>query len=230
MRAGRWLVLGLLGCLAAAAPARAEWVELHPGPEGEDVAPYSFFPTLLRGSHPTLWAFTDFEDGQEHSFVTYLRFELPPGLLADGGTVAEALLTLVYALDDVGWGGSSSAPGVLECRPVTEAWSEGSVTWNARPGFGDPVAVSDGITGLGVLELDVTGLVADWASGARPNHGFALTNPTDRMIGFHSFEASVDPIFKASLAIEVVPEPTAGSGALAALAALGAARRCRGAA
>lgn len=222
--------LVLLGCLAAAAPARAERVELRPGPEGEDVAPYSFFPGLLRGGHPSLWAFTDFEDGQEHAFVTYLRFELPPDLLGPDETVGEALLTLVYALDDVGWGGSASAPGRLECRPVTEAWSEGSVTWNARPGFGDPVAVIEGITALGVLELDVTGLVADWASGARPNHGVALTNPTDRMIGFHSFEASVDPIFKASLAIEVVPEPAAGSGALAALAALGAAHRRREAA
>lgn len=229
MPRGRRLGVGLLGWLAAASPAGAARVELRPGAEGEDVAPYSFLPSSLRGNNPNLWATTASEDGQDHSFITYLRFELPPDLLGPEEAVAEALLTVVYAVDEVGFGEGSDDPGVLECRPVSEPWSEGSVTWIARPGFGDPVDVIEGIEALGPLVFDVTALVADWADGARPNHGFALTNPTARLMGFFSFEASVDPIFHASLAIDVVPvpEPAAGPGALGALAALWAARRWR---
>lgn len=229
MRGVRGLAFGLVGWLAAASPAMAEWVELRPGPEGEDVAPYSFLPSSLRGSNPNLWATSASADGQAHSFITYLRFELPPDLVGPDEQVELALLTVVYAVDEVGFGEGSDAPGVLECRPVTQAWSEGAVTWNAKPGFGDPVDVIEGIEELGPLTFDVTDLVADWVDGVRPNHGFALTNPTARLMGFFSFEASVDPIFKASLAIDVapVPEPSAGPGALAVLGALWAVRRWR---
>lgn len=221
MRVARGLAFGLLGWLAAASPATAERVELRPGPEGEDVAPYSFLPSSLRGNNPNLWATTASADGQDHSFITYLRFELPPDLVGPGEEVDQAILTVVYAVDEVGFGEGSDEPGVLECRPVTQAWSEGAVTWNAKPAFGDPVDVIEGIEALGPLAFDVTELVADWVDGVRPNHGFALTNPTARLMGFFSFEASVDPIFKASLAIDVVPvpEPGAAPSALAALVA-----------
>lgn len=232
MRAGRRLAFVLLGWLAAASPAAAAWIELRPGPEGEDVAPYEFLPSSLRGNNPNLWATTASVDGQGHSFVTYLRFDLPADLVATDEAVAQALLTVVYAVDEVGFGEGSDDPGVLECRPAAAPWSEGGVTWFAQPGFDDPVDVIEGIDELGPLTFDVTELVADWAGGVRPNHGFALTNPTARLMGFFSFEASVDPIFKASLAIDVVPvpEPAAGPGTLAVLVALWAAHRRRGAA
>jgi hypothetical protein len=218
------LVLALFG---AASPTRADLVVLQPGPEGEDVAPYEFLPSSLRGSNPSLWATTN--DG--HSFITYLRFALPPDLVAPGEAVGEATLTVFFATDEVGFGEGGDEPGVLECRPVLEDWSESTVTWLAKPAFGEPVDVIEGIEELGPLAFDVAGLVAEWVDGVRPNRGFALTNPTARLMGFFSFEAQVEPVFKASLAIDVVPapEPAAGPGALAALAALWAARRWRAA-
>jgi hypothetical protein len=45
-----------------------------------------------------------------------------------------------------------------------------------------------GITAQGPIACDATALVRDWLSGAKPNHGIALTNPTDRVIGMYSFE------------------------------------------
>ena len=46
-----------------------------------------------------------------------------------------------------------------------------------------------GITTVGTtLTCDVTELVQGWLSGAKPNHGVALTNPTDRLIGMMSWE------------------------------------------
>lgn len=215
--------------LATTAPAAAELVVLRPGPEGEDVAPYAFLPGSLRGSNPNLWATTTSLDGQDHSFITYLRFELPTDLVGPGEQVGEAMLTVVYAIDEVGFGEGSDVPGVLECRPVASPWSENSVTWLAQPAFGPPVDVIEGIEALGPLSFDVTGLVADWVDGVRPNHGFALTNPTSRLMGFFSFEASVDPLFRASLAIDVVPapEPGAAPSALAALVATLALARAR---
>jgi hypothetical protein len=218
-----WLAVG------TAAPATAERVVLRPGPEGEDVAPYAFLPSSLRGNNPNLWATSATLDGQDHSFITYLRFALPTDLVGPDEQVGEATLTVVYAIDEVGFGAGSDDPGVLECRPVTTAWSEGSVTWIAKPAFGAPVDVIEGIEALGPLSFDVTGLVADWVDGVRPNHGFALTNPTGRLMGFFSFEASVDPIFQASLAIDVVPAPEPGTApsALAALVATLALARAR---
>jgi hypothetical protein len=214
---------------AGSAPVAAELVVLRPGPEGEDVAPYEFIPSSLRGNNPNLWAVTAESEGQGHDFVTYLRFELPADLVGPDEEVAEALLTVVYTVDEVIFGEGSDDPGVLECRPVTEDWSEASVTWSTRPGSGEPVDVITGIESLGPLAFDVTELVADWVDGVQPNHGFALTNPTERLMGFFAFEASVDPVFKASLEIDVrpVPEPAAGTGAAAAALAALARRRKR---
>jgi hypothetical protein len=212
----------LLALVAGAGPASAELVMLR---EGEDVAPYQFLPGSLRGSNPSLWATTNVG----HSFITYLRFDLPTDLVGPEETVGEATLTVFYANDEVSFGEGSDEPAVLECRPVLQPWSESTVTWLAQPGFGDPVDVIEGIEELGPLTFDVTGLVVDWVDGARPNHGFALTNPTARLMGFFSFEAQVDPVFKASLAIDVVPvpEPGAAPSALAALVATLALVRAR---
>lgn len=222
----RFALLLAVGVLGHAATARAELVVLQPGAEGADVAPYQFIPSSLRGNNPNLWATTNDEG---HGFITYLRFDLPLDLVGPEEAVEAATLTIFYATDEVGFGEGGDEPAVLECRPVTQAWSEDTVTWLAKPAFGEPVDVIEGIEELGPLVFDVTGLVADWVDGTRPNLGFALTNPTARLMGFFSFEAQVDPVFKASLAIDVVPapEPAAGPGALAAVAALWAARRRR---
>jgi hypothetical protein len=219
--------LGAAGLLAVSAPAHARFVELAPGPEGLDSSPYAFFPALPRGNHDTLYAFSD---PTGHGFEIFLGFELPQDLLGPEEQVAQAFLTLFHAIDTFGEDPVDPEPGTLECREALAAWSEDTLTWGSRPAYGAPVDVVDGIDALGAVACDVTGLVQDWAEGERPNHGFALTSPTTRILGFYSFEAAVDPALKTTLFIDIqpVPEPGAGMGALTTAAALaGLARRRR---
>jgi len=227
----RWSAGILLGVVLLAAPGAvpaAESEVLILGQEsGADTAPYKFIPSLFRGDRATLWAITD--PGNVHSFETYVRFALPPELLSGELVAEEAVLSVFFARDDVSFGDAIDEPGVLECRPVLEAWDEMGMNWNNKPAFGEPVDVITGITELGSLSCDVTELVQDWASGAAPNHGIALTNPTGKLLGFDSFESvEDDPATEPQLVVLAVPEPGAQAAALAAgagLAALAAWRR-----
>jgi hypothetical protein len=211
----------------SAGAAQARFVELTPGPEGADSAPYQFFPALPRGSHDTIYAFREAEG---HSFETFLRFDLPPDLLGPDEEVARAFLILFHSIDTFSIGSVEPGPGTLECRETLSDWNEATLTWNSKPSYGPPVDTITGIEALGYLSCDVPELVQAWATGERPNHGFALTSPTTRILGFYSFEANVDPLLKANLTIDIQPVPEAGAGmgagaAIAALAML--ARRAR---
>jgi hypothetical protein len=213
------------GVLVAAQPAAARWVELAPGPEGVDSAPYAFFPALPRGMHDTLYAFSD---PDAHGFETYLWFELPEDLLGPDEEVARAFLTLYHAIASFDGSPVDPDPGVLECRETLASWSEATLSWSNKPAYGPPVDTVTGIDALGYVSCDVPDVVQAWAEGARPNHGFALTSPTTRILGFYSFEANVDPGLKASLLIDVQPVPEPAAGALAAAVALAVlARRAR---
>lgn len=217
---------------AGGTPALAAGVViLQPGPEGEDSAPYEFLPSSIRGNGEALYAFTDPEGG--HDFESFLHFPLPPDLLGEGEVVSEALLSLFYGFEFTIRGDTTDVIGAIECREVLEPWSEATLTWLNRPAYGPPVDVVEDIDEIGAVVCDVTGLVADWAAGVRPNHGIAVTNPTGRLIAFYSFEAAVDDVLRPALLVETAaPEPEAGAAAGAALAALAglAARRARRAA
>lgn len=182
------LACALIGLFAATADAAVFSVE--PGAEGEDTAPYSFLPSLPRGQHGTIWAFVSEEEGVDHNFEAFLKFPLPQ--LAACGDVIEARLELQYTIDDTtfGDGPPSTTPGELRCHEVLESWSEAQLTWSNKPDVAPAFDSLTGITALGPLTCDATELVQDWLSGTKDNHGFALTNPTDRLIGFYSFEAT----------------------------------------
>lgn len=216
----RSVVSALFLAAGIAGSARAEIVILEPGAEGEDTAPYSFIQTLARGGHEILYALT-FGDGTgRHDFETFLRFTLPPDLLGPDEEIRQSLLSLYYSIDSVGFGVGTDEPGILECREVTSSWTEMGVTWNQKPSYGPPVDTITGIEAKGPLLCDVTEPVRAWADGARPNRGFALTNPTGRLLGFYSFEAQVAQNLKAALYIDVVPAPEPGAGAATLAAAL----------
>jgi hypothetical protein len=188
----RRLRIGLVCLLTAqvsAAAAGAAVFSIEPGAEGEDTSPYSFLPSLPRGQHGTLYAFVSEEDGVAHDFESFLRFPLPE--LAACGDVVEATLELEYTIDDTtfGEGEPPSVPGELHCHEVLESWSEDSLTWSNKPDIAAPFDSITGITALGPLACNATELVQDWLSGAKENRGIALTNPTERLVGFYSFEA-----------------------------------------
>jgi hypothetical protein len=191
--------LSLLACCAVAAPARASIFEL---PVVADVAPYQFIPTLNRGGAGACYAFTD----PEHSFESYVRFDVSSSLLGPGETVLAAELVWAFAFDFTGFGDTTGITGTVEVRPVTQDWSEGGVTWANRPSLGPVLDAQGGLqTAVSFFALDVTALVRDWTTGAAPNHGFALTNPTGRLLGFHCRESNAASELKPALFVQTGP-------------------------
>jgi hypothetical protein len=186
-RVGTLLVCALSASFAASAAGAAVF-SIAPGPEGEDSAPYSFLPSVPRGQHGTLYAFVAEEDGVDHDFESFIEFPLPA--LASCGDVVEARLEVNYAIEGSGFGDGEDVPGELHCHEVLESWSEAALTWSNRPDVAPAFDSITNVTALGPLACDATELVQAWLSGAKDNHGFALTNPTERLIGFYSFEAA----------------------------------------
>jgi hypothetical protein len=201
--------LALWACLAAAAPPAGAAVFLIQ--QGDDSSPYSFLPSLARGNRDTSYAFTGADEvGEAHNFLTYVRFDVPPGLLAPGESVVEAQAFFYYGFDFDAFGSAAADAGEIECREVLAPWDEARLTWVNKPPLGPPFDVQTGIAGLGLLWCDVTELARGWATGARPNLGIALTNPTERLIGMYAFEAvGIHPNLRPSLVIETGPSDLA---------------------
>jgi hypothetical protein len=204
------------------APARAEVVLIQPrvnGATGDDTAPYSFIPSLPRGNHDTLYAFSNVldESNFSHSFETYLRFDLPPGLLGPGETIEQAVVWVYYIPIDIPFGEGSDVPADLYCHEVLQPWSEATLTWTNKPSYGPAFDGTTGIENIGLIWCNVTDLVADWAAGVKPNNGIALTNPTTRVLSFYSTELDfagntpVHPNLRPSLVIDI--EPSGGADA-----------------
>ena len=204
--------------LLASAPAPANIIIL---PVDEDTAPYSFLPSLPRYNNPTLYAFEAFdENSTPHDFETYLWFNVPPSVIPAGHVLAQATLVVTYAFDFTGFGTTSTDPGALACHEVTENWDQTTLTWLNRPDIAPAFRTVTGITTFGAQLFDATMVVHRWIYGTRPNHGLALTNATQRVIGMNSRESSADPSLKPQLILRTeLPEPgvatTLGAGALA---------------
>ncbi len=189
-----WLAPQLARAQACAPGFPAGECFIEPTSAGQDVAPYCFIPTLWRGNSDTNYAVTANDpNGVCHHFQTFLRFDLPAGLLAPGQTVTHASLYVPYAFSfDIDGDPipPTHPPAKLEVHRVTSNWTEAGVTWNTRPSIdGTAVAEVPGITTYQVLDIDVTQQVRRWAHGQQPNFGFALTSPSDRALGFYSWEA-----------------------------------------
>jgi hypothetical protein len=206
----RPFLLALL--LGAALPASADrLVQVRPGPEGEDVAAYGFFPSLMRGNYDTLYAFSATgETGANHSMETFIEFPVGPGFLGPNEVVKLAELRVAYSFDFDQFGNSNDEPGSLSCSVVTAPWDEATLVWNNKPPFAAPFQTITGITALGPLAFDVTAVVQGWATGAIPNHGVALTSASERVLGFYSFEKTgVDPNLRPYLLAIVGPSTIA---------------------
>jgi len=176
------------------------------GSASDDVSPYCFLPTLPRGQNPANYAVTANDDtGQCHNFETYLKFELPSALLLPGETVTAAYLDVPYAFSfsiDGPPVPPPHPPVTLRVHRVASAWTEDAVSWIRRPAYDvTPLDSYSNVTDFGSIVLDVTDVVRAWAHGTAANHGFVLTSPNDRVLGFHSWEADVSENLKIALLI-----------------------------
>jgi MYXO-CTERM domain-containing protein len=218
-----------LACLESAA---GETILITEGSGGHDTAVYAFIPSLVRGDYPTLYAFSASEDGQDHSFRSFLRFDVAQEI-EPGACIEEAELSLYYAVDVPSeFGTVPDEPGDFDCRPVLQSWNEMGTTWSSQPSVGSVVGSASGIDAYGYYGCDVTSIVQDWSAGRLANNGIAVSSNGERGIGFYSFEANVNAALKAALIVtfaddpRACPEPAAPvAAALAALGAVAARRR-----
>jgi hypothetical protein len=92
-----------------------------------------------------------------------------------------------------------NVPGDVQIKRVTSAWSESTVTWNARPGIDSQVSGARPIT-MGdagkVVTIDITNLALLWARDPAHNFGLAIVAaPGSRVEAyFSSRESGAAPI------------------------------------
>lgn len=211
-------------------PARADTVLVQ---SGIDTAPYSFLPNLVRGNNDALYAFQSVsDDGTNHDFETYVRFDVSIDDIPPGQVLTGASLVTTYAFDFTGFGDTSNEPGIIDCHEVLAPWSDDTLHWNNRPPVDLPFDTITEILSFGALICDATPVVERWIYGLSPNNGFAMTSPTARVIGMHSFEANVTPSLQPTLILTTeVPEPGLAIGLASGLLLLAtfSKRRQRGA-
>jgi hypothetical protein len=157
---------------------------------GDDSAPYSFLSSQPRGNTDFLWALTASVAGISHNFRTFVRFNLPSGILQPGEQVLEAYAWFRYTNEvPAEFGGSVSTPAQIHCHEVLGSWSESTLTWDNQPPFAPATDVQTDISSLfALIWCDVTPLVQGWVTGTKPNRGIVLTNPTAHGIGMLSYE------------------------------------------
>ncbi len=89
---------------------------------------------------------------------------LPAGTLAS--EVAKATLSV--------WVNRVGVPGSIDVSPITSAWAEPTVTFNAAPSVGG-VELTAAVTQPAYIAVDVTNLVKQWVATPSTNMGVALT-------------------------------------------------------
>jgi cysteine-rich repeat protein len=134
-----------------------------------------------------------------------LQFDLAQ--VPSGASVVSSTMRLRKAV-----GGGS---GVVSVYPVTAAWSEGSVTWNSfGSGFDASTVLASfapsAVPTNGYVNVDLTTRTQAWTSGATPNHGVLLDEPTQRAtFGASEAQAASRPTLTVCY---VVPEHFCGDG------------------
>jgi Collagen triple helix repeat (20 copies) len=112
--------------------------------------------------------------GAGPEYRAFIRFDLS-ALPADA-TIGRAVLRL--------WASDVDRAGTVEVAPVLEPWEEKTLSAVNAPAVAPSVASFDvvGADQRHFVSVDVTGLVRDWLSGARPNNGVALVGSEDAPI------------------------------------------------
>jgi hypothetical protein len=131
------------------------------------------YPSENLGDTADMWAGYDEylePDGQiARSLVGFDITSLPPNQV-----ITEATLR-VYLVNS--WDYPDTSRTIRTYR-ITSSWSESSVTWNNRPGYGSAYGSRSIVSGAwGWYEFDVTDLVGAWYDGTYTNHGIMLRGP-----------------------------------------------------
>ena len=192
----RRIALGVLAVALVAVPSlRADTLTVAADAQataGLPEARSGFLPRMTVRAAPG----EPFRDG-------YARFELSP--LPGSPTVEKAVLRL--------WVNAVVMPGVVEVRPVLEPWDERTIGGDSVPDVGAPIASFGVGSGdhLTFVEVDITGLVRDWATGLLDNHGLALRGASGASVDV-AFDTKENDVFSHEPEIEVALGETGPQG------------------
>jgi hypothetical protein len=121
---------------------------------------------LVAGTNEGDW---DASHGNDELYTGILRLGVP-GL--PSGVSIEGVELELHQSD-------SHGSGSIEVLEVTGAWSEGSVTWDGRPGLGSSLlSYGNGdCSDCFLSSAALLSVVREWADGTSPNNGLALEAP-----------------------------------------------------
>ena len=92
------------------------------------------------------------------------------------------------------------AAGSVQVHEVLGPWSEGTITHDTRPPIGAPV-ISQTVSSAGLVEIDITSIVQNWAASPTTAYGIAITaTNNDAHITFQTSEGANPPVVQVSLA------------------------------
>jgi hypothetical protein len=145
-----------------------------------DACILSGYPTLNAGDTVDMWA--GYDTASDARIVRSLvKFNL--STIPSGSTINSATFKARHSYISSG----SGARDITVWR-ITGSWSEGSVTWNNKPGYGGSYdSVSIGHGNWGWYEWDVKDLVQEWVNGTYSNYGLMLRGPEYSGAGFRGF-------------------------------------------
>jgi hypothetical protein len=145
-----------------------------------DACILSGYPTLNAGDTVDMWA--GYDIAYDAKIVRSLvKFNL--STIPSGSTINSATFKARHSYISSG----SGARDITVWR-ITGSWSEGSVTWNNKPGYGGSYdSVSIGHGDWGWYEWDVKDLVQEWVNGTYSNYGLMLRGPEYSGAGFRGF-------------------------------------------
>jgi hypothetical protein len=155
-----------------------------------DAQTSSLQPTFKFGSLPSMTV----RNGSTVTVNGYARFDL--SALPDAPTVDKAVLRL--------WVTAVFTPGTIEVVPVLDPWQESTITAATSPALGSPVTsfTIGTADALHFVDVDLTTLVQDWASGYQANHGVALRGVTPGSVNV-VFDTKESLLFSAAPELEV---------------------------
>jgi hypothetical protein len=167
------------------------------------------YPNVNLGNTSDMWAGYDVclnPDGEIARSL--IRFDISSLPASDYIAEATLRIRLVSSCDYEG------ASRRIRTYRTTSSWSESSVTWNNRPGYGGSYGSRSIVHGAwGWYEFDVTNLVRAWHDGTYVNHGIMLRGP--EVLGWRGFSTREGSnSYRPQLVIEHEPDTTPPSGSI----------------
>lgn len=161
-----------------------------PYSETDDAFIYNGLPNNNYGSHVAL--FVDASGCIAANTVCRSLLKFPDivgpnsGQVPPGSVIVSATLELTI----------TNAGGTQLLYQVTEAWTEAGVTWNGFATPGSPGSKGTTISfsaPVGVITVNITGIVQNWANGD-PNHGIFIWSTSTNGADYRSSDSTAPPV------------------------------------